>query len=82
MFTKTGTLNEVEQAFRINKEKFNKNSIAYKLGQAELYLNKNPVQAIQEVLRSKDSSKELSKLLKLVNQDTSGEALKGLKKCF
>jgi len=82
LFTKTGTLNEVEQAFRINKEKFNKNSIAYKLGQAELYLNKNPVQAIQEVLRSKDSSKELSKLLKLVNQDTSGEALKGLKNAF
>ena len=82
LFTKTGALNEVEQAFRINKEKFNKNSIAYKLGQAELYLNKNPVQAIQEVLRSKDSSKELSKLLKLVNQDTSGEALKGLKNAF
>ena len=82
LFTKTGTLNEVEQAFRINKEKFNKNSIAYKLGQAELYLNKNPVEALQGVLRSKDSSKELSKLLKLVNQDTSGEALKGLKNAF
>lgn len=79
ILTKTGKVTDIERSFINNKNKFNKNSIAYNLKEAELYINQNPVQAIDTVLQSKDPIKELNKLLKLVNKDPTGNALQGLK---
>lgn len=71
-----------EQQIKLRKTELAKTEKEMAKSSAKFFVDRDPANAIGAALRSGDPEKNVKELVMLANQDTTGEALKGLRKAL